>query len=283
MVWRVKYDGTCSRCGTPLLRGMPAVSERAAGTIRCVECPTPPAPAAPSSDDTASAHASPEPLTVDPGVAGASARREAERRAAKHDAAITERWGTGFVAKVARAVSVEPQSTRAWRIGASGEEQVAEALAKVPGIRILNDRRVAGTRRNIDHIVIGPAGVFVVDAKRLTGRIEIQNRGWFFRPDYRLTVGRRDKSALARNLGWQVEAVRRALEAAGVEPLPPITPVLCFVEGDWPWLSAPDAFEDVLLESPESLGKRIAATNALDADEIDRLTGLLAHAMPAKT
>jgi hypothetical protein len=28
---------------------------------------------------------------------------------------------------------------------------------------------------------------------------------------------------------WQVEAVRAALEAAGIDPMPPVTPVLCFV------------------------------------------------------
>jgi hypothetical protein len=65
--------------------------------------------------------------------------------------------------------------------------------------------------------------------------IEIRNRGWFFRRGWRLTVGRRDKSKLARNMGRQVDAVRATLEAAGIDPLPPITPVLCFVDGRWPW------------------------------------------------
>ena len=88
------------------------------------------------------------------------------------------------------------------------------------------------SRANIDHIVIGPAGVFVVDAKRLVGRIEIRNRGGFFRSDWRLTVGGRDQSKLARAMTWQVDAVRAALVAAGIDPLPPITPVLCFIDGD---------------------------------------------------
>jgi hypothetical protein len=41
-------------------------------------------------------------------------------------------------------------------------------------IHALHDRRVSGTRANIDHFVIGPAGVFVIDAKRYEGQIHIR-------------------------------------------------------------------------------------------------------------
>ena len=98
---------------------------------------------------------------------------------------------------------------------------MAEALEGIDGLRVLHDRRVPGTRGNIDHIVIAPAGVFVVDAKHYEGRIEIRNKGWFLRPDYRLYVGRRDCSGLATGLGWQVEAVTAALAAAAVDRCPP--------------------------------------------------------------
>jgi hypothetical protein len=62
-------------------------------------------------------------------------------------------------------VTSEPQSTRAWAIGAWGEEKLAEVLAGLDGLQVLHDRRVPGTRGNIDHIVIAPAGVFVVDPR----------------------------------------------------------------------------------------------------------------------
>jgi hypothetical protein len=106
----------------------------------------------------------------------------------------------------------------------------------VPGLQVLNDRRVRGTRGNIDHIVIAPAGVFVVDAKNLKGMVEIRNHGWFWKPDYRLTVGRRDCSALADRMGWQVEAVTAALK--GSEAMPAVVPVLCFLQADWPLFGA---------------------------------------------
>jgi len=148
--WHVKYDGICSSCGTPLPRGMPAVWDRTTRTMHCIECPTVPD--------------APDPLPVDEGMAGASARREYERRVAKRDAVINERYGRRL-GKVVRAVTSAPQSTRAWAIGARGEEKLAAAFAGIDELRALHDRRVRGTRGNIDHIVVAPAGVFVVDAK----------------------------------------------------------------------------------------------------------------------
>jgi len=260
--WRVKYDGACSRCGVALHAGEVAVYERATLTIRCVSCPT--APASESSE-------------IDVGVAGRSARQEHTRRAAKRDAAVRERWGDRIGGAVL-ALTNEPQSTRAWAVGARGEEKLAKAL---DGVSVLHDRRVPGTRGNIDHIVVAPAGVFVVDAKAYEGRIEIRNHGWFLRPDERLHVGWRDCSALADKIGWQVAAVQKALLAAGVEPLPPITPVLCFVDGDWPLISPPDAFRGVRLEGPRSLRRRLAG-DALDEPAITRLARILAGALPPK-
>ena len=258
----MKYDGVCSRCGRELHAGEVAVYDRPTRTIRCVSCPTAPAAEAPE---------------VDAGVAGRSARQEHDRRAARREAAVKERWGNR-IGGVVLALTDEPQSTRAWAAGARGEEKLAEALA---GFTVLHDRRVPGTRGNIDHIVVAPAGVFVVDAKHFEGRIEIRNHGWFLRPDERLHVGRRDCSALADNLGWQVAAVENALLAAGVEPLPPITPVLCFVDGDWPLISPPDVFRGVRLEGPRSLRRRLAG-EALDEPAVTRLARVLAAALPAK-
>ena len=265
--WLVKYDGVCARCGTPLLRGTPAVWDRASRTIRCVECPT--------VHEVASAP------PIDSGHAGASARREYERRVAKRDAAIEQRWGRRF-GRVVRAITVEPQSTRAWGIGAWGEEQLGVELASVPGIRALHDRRVRGTRGNIDHLVVAPAGVFVVDAKHYQGLIRIRNRGWFFRPDWRLYVGSRDCSRLARSMAWQVEAVTRILTAAGIDPLPPVTPVLCFVQGEWPLFRAPEEFEGVRLEGVRSIKNLLVDNPELTDAEIERLAATLVVALPPK-
>jgi Nuclease-related domain len=247
-----------------LVRGTPAIWDRAARSMHCIDCP--------KSDATSS--------EMDYGVAGRSALAEYDRRSAKRETAITERWGTGFAAKVVRALSTEPQSTRAWAIGAAGEAKLARELASVQGLQVLNDRRVHGTKGNLDHIVIAPAGVFVVDAKNHKGKVELRNRGWFLRPDYRLTVGGRDCSTMADNMGWQVEAVAAAL--ADADPMPPVSPVLCFLEADWPLFGAPDEFRGVRLEGHRSLKRLLVATTVLEEVRISELAAVLSIALPAK-
>jgi ssDNA-binding Zn-finger/Zn-ribbon topoisomerase 1 len=221
-------------------------------------------------------------VPVDSGIAGGSARQRYERLHEQREARIADRFGTGWRARVVRAVTVEPQSTRAWAIGAAGEEKLSAELGKVPGLRVLNDRRVPNTSGNIDHIVIAPAGVFVVDAKHLTGRIELRDKGGPFRRDMHLYVGGRDQSKLAGGMGWQVEAVRTALESAGVDPSPPLVPVLCFIDGDWPILFPPDEFEGVRLESERSIVKLLMRPRALDQSDIARLDHVLGAALPPK-
>ena len=58
---------------------------------------------------------------------------------------------------------------RAWRIGADGEEAVATRLAKLgPEWKVLHAVPVGDRGSDIDHVVIGPAGVFTINAKHHT-------------------------------------------------------------------------------------------------------------------
>jgi Nuclease-related domain len=255
--WRVKYEGMCSRCGTSLPAGNVAVYERATRTIHCVECP--PAGGGVELPD-------PEPES---GIAGGSALREYERRRAGREVRVRDRFGNRL-GGVVLALTSEPQSTLAWAIGAKGEEKLARALEGIAGLR------------NIDHIAIAPAGVFVVDAKRYEGLIQIRDGGNFFRSDQRLYVGRRDCSALADGLGWQVETVLTVLRDGGADPLPPVTPVLCFVDGEWPLLRAPSSFRGVRLEGTRSIRKLLTAHDALDPAAIDRLAQVVGAGLPPK-
>lgn len=176
----------------------------------------------------------------------------------------------------------KPEPTRTRANGASGAEALEAALGEVPGVVILHDRRMPGTRANIDHIVIGPAGVFVVDAKRYHGRIAIHNRGGLFRTDLRLYVGRRDCSGLADNLDWQAEAVRTALRSGSLGSAAPVVPVLCFIDGDWPRLNPPSSYRKVRLERQDSIEGLVSGQAVLDPGSIERVARLLASALPSR-
>ena len=73
-------------------------------------------------------------------------------------ASVCDRFGRRLGAAIL-AVTDEPQSTQAWAKGARGEEKLAKALEGIEAVWTLHDRRMPGTRGNIDHIVKGPAGV----------------------------------------------------------------------------------------------------------------------------
>jgi hypothetical protein len=69
--------------------------------------------------------------------------------------------------------------TEAWRRGAEGERQVARLLEPLvqQGWGVQHDLRVPGSKANIDHVVIGPPGVFVIDAKNYRGRLRRSRDG----------------------------------------------------------------------------------------------------------
>jgi hypothetical protein len=218
---------------------------------------------------------------IDYGTAGASTDREYRRRLAKDDARRKERFGR--FAGVVHAWTGDRQSTTAWSRGADGEVKVGNALSSVAGVTVLHDRSVPGRKLvNIDLIAIAPAGVFVIDAKNHGGTVRIVDKGSFFRSDKRLYVGGRDRSRLAADMAWQVEAVKSALAAAGVDPLPRITPVLCFASANWPWLFPPDEYQGVRLEGLNSLTKLVVAGHGAPPLEVDRITKILATMLRAK-
>ncbi|MGH2466444.1 MAG: nuclease-related domain-containing protein, partial [Candidatus Limnocylindrales bacterium] len=272
---RLRYAGTCRLCGRSLDAGAEAFYDPQLRSVQCVACPVGPA------DAQVEGEAPMDPGPADAGQAGASAEREYGRRVTRRKARVEDRFGRRL-GGVLLALGGEPQTTRAWAKGAAGEQELGAALADVTGIGLLHDRRVPGTRGNIDHLVIASTGVFVVDAKRHSGLIRIRDVGGLLRSDERLYVGRRDCSHLAEGMGWQVEAVASALAAAGIEPLPAIVPVLCFVDGEWPLIRRPEGYRGVRLEGPRSLKRLITREVLLDAEAIDRLTRLLAVALPPK-
>jgi hypothetical protein len=59
----------------------------------------------------------------------------------------------------------------AWRRGAAGERRTARLLDPLErhGWAVLHDLAVPGSPANIDHLVIGPGGVFVIDSKQYPG------------------------------------------------------------------------------------------------------------------
>lgn len=218
-------------------------------------------------------------LSVVEGAAGGSATAEFKRR---HDAR-QERVQTKFprMGKFLLAVFDDPPSTTAWAKGAAGEEKFAQKLAEIAGplLRVLHDRRIPGTRANIDHLVICPTGVYVVDAKRYrNARPALRVEGGWIRPRQELlTINGRDSTKLVEGVHKQVALVRAALAD---QPDVLIHGVLCFIDADWPLLGGTFKVQGVEVLCGGKLRDKLINVGPLDAERIAELQWLLHQAFP---
>jgi len=262
----LRYAGDCRLCGAELPARTEAVWERATKTVRCVECPTGP-----------STEAAPAPTVVDPGVPGASARREYERRKAKDEQAVRDRHPR--TAGLRLALRDERRSTKSWDTGAIGEEQFGARLQELSSdrLRVLHDRRIPGRRSNIDHVAVSATGVWILDPKRYRGkRPSLRVEGGILRPrTERLVVAGRDQTKLVEGVLRQVDVVRALLDADV-----PVRGVLCFIEADWPLFGGDFVIDGVEVLWPRRLYPRLEADGPLDPERIESIHRRLAAALP---
>lgn len=259
---RLRYAGTCRICDAALPAKTEAVYERETKTIRCV------------THDLDVPESDPE---VDVGEAGSSARREFERRKDGREKRIRDRHPK--LGGLILALSDDPQSTTAWATGAIGEELLGGRLNSLQSdtCRILHDRRIPGSRANIDHLAVTPTGVYVVDAKRYSGRPQLRVEGGLLRPRVeRLVVGGRDCTKLVDGVLRQVEVVRTV-----VGDQIPVHGVLCFVDADWPLIGGSFTTRDVQVLWPKRLQSVLGPPGTLDAHAIKHVHRELARSLPS--
>ncbi len=291
---RLRYAGRCRACGIELPAGTTAVFDRATKTVACLECTTEPeqveiaigepgalaeADVSPPSEPEPAPQPTDEPDVV-VGAAGASAQREYERRKSKRKTGIRE--AHPHLGGLILALSDDPQSTKAWAAGARGEELLGQRLNGLAerGIRVLHDRRIPPTKANIDHIAIGPSGVFVIDAKRYKGRPSRRVEGGLFRPrTEKLTVGSRDCTKLVDGVHKQLDRVRSALERADLADVP-VRGMLCFVEADWPLMGSAFTIADLDVLWPKKAVEYLVKPGPLDEETVQRVHRALAAAFP---
>lgn len=297
---KLRYTGACIRCGTGVGQGERAWWDAEAKAVWCLPCreasgpvETPPREGTvPVAGNVVGLQSAvdvglavecddPEPPTAVPlnrGTAGKSAREEYERRHRKHEERLEQKWGR--LAGVAKLLADEPQSTRAWARGADGERRIAGHLELVVGDKavFLHDRRVPGTKGNVDHLAVAASGVWIIDAKNYSGKVEHRDVGGWFKTDLRLYVGGRDRSKAADGLGWQVLAVSKALD----DPDIPVHPALCFVEAEWGLFSKPFRHNGVWVGWANKLAEAIVAPGPMDSSQVESVAEKLAAGLPAK-
>jgi hypothetical protein len=234
---RLRYAGACRVCDVELPARTEAIYERSTRTVRCL------------SHDSIADVTMPVDEPIHPGTPGGSARREFERREQNRERRIREKHPR--LGGLIHALTDDPQSTKAWDTGALGEERLGSRLNELASdtLRVLHDRRIPGTRANIDHLAVTPTGVFVIDAKKYAGRPHLKIEGGLLRPRAeKLMVGSRNCTKLVDGVLKQISIVR---ELIGDQVA--IQGVLCFVEADWPLFASPFTTRGVEVMRPKKL------------------------------
>jgi hypothetical protein len=219
---------------------------------------------------------------LDLGRAGASARREYERRKAGREARVKERHPR--IGNMLLKLQDAPAHERAWDTGSKGEELLGASLVKhCPDLLVLHSRRMPRSRADIDHLAVAPSGVYVIDAKRYKGKIVVQKS--LFGPE-KLMIAGRDKTKLVDGLERQAAAVSSALEKAGALDIP-VHACFCFLNPEG-LLAASDLpifrtlnVRGFPLYLPRKLVKRLNQPGPLDPAAIRSIAESLVAAFPA--
>jgi hypothetical protein len=132
-------------------------------------------------------------------------------------AAVAAGWGLRF----------RPSTDAvARRRGAAGERRTARLLGPLErrGWAVLHDLAVPRSRANIDHLVIGPAGVFVIDSKQYRGRLKLD-------PSGRLWHGRYSLAPTLRAVAVEADQAAQVLPDPGVA----VVPIVAVHGAQVPW------------------------------------------------
>lgn len=294
---RLRYAGDCRDCGTRLAAGTRARWNPGSRSVRCLACTTPRRP----SEEPPASHVAVAPRDDTPnwGTAGASAQRRFEEQESRRRARLSTRWGAVVVLSVFGALGgaifaavldvratvfvglgavlpvlkllATPQHIDAWRSGAAGERAVGARLDRLrpSGVLALHDRRVPGRRTNIDHIAVGPSGVYVVDTKNHAGKVSSTRGG--------LRVAGRRCDQMVAGVHSQMAVVRDVLDDQFLSA-DAIHGVLCFTRAELPWIRSTP--KGIALLNPRGLSRMLRKPGPLTSDQVHHLATVLAQRLP---
>ena len=150
-------------------------------------------------------------------------------------------------------------------VGARGEERVANVLVSLPqSYHVFHDFVAGGSP--VDHVVVGPAGVFAVETKCWRGKVELED-------GHVLVDGHlADRSPLQQAIR-EADAVRTELEKAGWTGT--VMPVLCFASDTFEKGSA-SAGAAMVINAKDISAWLCSLPETLASSELERLVGLIA-------
>lgn len=241
------YGGTCDSCGTRIDKDGAGWHNFQTKKVRCVKC----GPA--EEPDESTTLEAPSSMRTDP-IGGSAALREAQN-----------------------------QRDQNWLRGATGEYRMDRLLHEllIDTAFVITDRRVPGTSANIDHVVVAPSGVWIIDSKNWSGTIRYKATSRWS-ATMRLYVDGEDRTTKVEAIYGLVIPVAQIIANKSV----PIHPAVSFIDGDWSLASIPRLLRKrpykhsgVWITPPRILIEKINEPGSLDADTVKHVGNLLDYAL----
>lgn len=198
--------------------------------------------------------------------------------AARHPAPwsdlATHRPGHGVLAHITAqlAAAADPRAVivtadglkilmRPWAVGFVGEEKVGLELALLdPEWHVLHSVGIGRDGADIDHLVIGPAGVFTIDTKHHAGaQVEVRRDA--------VRIGSKHTSYV-RKARHEAQRARAAL-AAELPDAVPVTPLICTVGATVHQHEPPEGFW--VVEDHRLVAALSGLAHVLTAEEVERV------------
>lgn len=188
----------------------------------------------------------------------------------EYEALRRRRYADALKVRADRAES----EARNWAKGSVGEKRLAELFAPLAaqGYLALQDRALPDSDSNVDGLLLGAAGVIVVDAKNWDG--DVQVIGCDLRQDGRCRNG------AIENMRRQAVAIATILDRLG-DDRPPVHPAICFV-GE-ARIGRPTRLERVqLLDESDLAGFVLGLPPRTEPSRFGDILACLAHHLPER-
>ncbi len=259
---RMRYPGECLVCARDLGRGSHAWWNEERRFVTCVDC----------SGLAQDPDVAPPDLLHRTGFANENHKRDELRRL--RDADNTIRNAYADLGRLIWDVSHARTSTRVWGADAGGKRVVGEMLDGLVdhGMVVLHDVRLPSERKKVDHIVVAPSGIHVVDSRHFPGaRVELRKGQRFIGHSSNLFVGERDFTHLIEGMGHQVRRIYSFTNDLPAANRCVVTPILCFVEASWRRPKRRLALGSVEILWPKVLLRLLSRPGPLRRDQIEEI------------
>jgi hypothetical protein len=165
---------------------------------------------------------------------------------------------------------------RNWRKGAIGEFRLDAYLHRelTSGEIILSDRSIPGGRGNVDHVVIAPSGIWVIDAKLWSGTINLTRSGRGLNESRHLLVKEEDRTSVVEKIYDCVIPIAQLVDDRTIR----VHPAVVFVDGQWSnrlflrvVLNRPEVLNGVWIMWPKALLSKIKEPGPLSSEQVSAI------------